>query len=515
MNANETTSKAEKATVGSRGSMVKTVLVTSVSALVVLALASALVLFEPLPALVDQGRSADSGARRISQLNLTTYCPSRMKVADAAGFGEVKPDEGDIASSVRYAAFGPVYSSTATGLDGRKPIRLQDTDPGDDDQVQTATGNADKNASLQTTRLLKASVGAGTAAATVSWATSGDLRGVQAASCTPAAFEHDFLLPATQKGWAQQLVVFNPSTKAASVNLEAYGTKAGGALSLNTRGTVTVKAGGEATYDLAAAAPDQAGLYVHLTGSDAPVCAVVRLTSMSGNEARGSDFASEAGPPAREAFLPGVEGGDQAQLLLMSRGRAHIQAFWVTASGPVKAKEANLPGGRVGVIGLGQAPDDAVGLKVEADGPVSATAELSRSGSGGQTDFAMLSPQPPLGVGALTLPDQARGRILLLNTTARTVSAKILGFDAKGTRAGSKTVKLDADQGLGIGMDELGAGAVIARLDDSDKALSWAVRVDVEAVSKADLAGLAIVTPQSLQPRTATVSAREDRSLAR
>ncbi|AKV56053.1 hypothetical protein AB656_01490 [Bifidobacterium actinocoloniiforme DSM 22766] len=491
------------------------VVTSALTALIIIALALALLLLRPPSALSDQGRVADIGSRQVSQLNLTDYCPARMSLADTTGFGEAKPDEGNIASASRYAAFGPVYASYARTVGSDDELKLNDADPSDDDQVQTASSPAGEGGSIQSTRLLKAVQGAGAASSMVSWATSGDLRGVQAASCLPTGFERSFLLPASQKGWSQQLVVYNPSTKAASVNLEAYGTSARGPLALNTRGVVTVKAGGDSVYDLAAAAPGQDALFVRLTGTDAPVAATVRLSAMSGTDALGSDFATDIGQESRQAVLPGVEGGDQPQLLLMSQGKAHIKASWVLSTGSTQAKEADLPGGRVAAIDMGQAPEGAVGLSLDADAPVLSAAKLTRQGQDGQSDFAMLAPASARKVSAIALPDQAVGSLALVNVSGRESSATLVGLDGAGKRTGSRSLNLNPGQGTIVSMADLGHGTALARLEDSNATLAWSARVGVDAVSQAGVTGLAVVGAQALEPQTLRVRAQQDRTLVR
>ncbi|BDR52879.1 hypothetical protein KIM372_07860 [Bombiscardovia nodaiensis] len=485
------------------------------TAVLIVALAAALLVCKPSDALVNQGRVADAGERTVSQLNLRTYCPARMALSDTTGYGEAKPSEGNIASAAQYTAFGPVFRSSVQAVSGKQEQQLTDQDGSDSYQLQVASGSADQSASLQATHLLQAVQGAGAAASVVSWASTGDLRGVQASSCLSPAVENSFLLPSTQRGWSQQLVVYNPASKATSLNLQAWGSKGTGRLALATSGRVTVQAESETVVDIAAAAPDQDGLFLTLTGSEVPVVALIRASDMSGTTPKGSDFILDAPAAQQESYLPGFTAADQARLLLLSQRQTRVKASWVTATGIHQAQETDLKAGQVTSVDLGKAPDGAVGLSLSADEPVYAAAQLSRQGEDEQEDFAWAQPVSPVATSAAALPHQAQGHLSMINTGGDQLTAHLQVYDAAGKHLSDEQVELDAHGAQDVELQELVPDGAIVRVEDDSKQLAWAMRVGVGDVRRADLAGLAVLAPTSLMPQTMKVQAQEDQGLVR
>lgn len=231
----------------------------------------------------------------VSPTQLETYCPARMTIADTEAYGdsEYQASNGNVASSVRYTAFGSVFRSSALTLgseDTSSATTLNKQDANDDDEIFVASGNVDDGAKLQDTRLLASSDGTGAVSSVMSWATDGDLKGVSAASCVAPALEQSFLVTGTQAGMTQQLVVANPSAKATSLTVKVWGADASGALALSTGSTLTVAANGETVMNLAAAAAKQDALYVTVSSDETPVAAIVRSIAMDGLTAKGSDL---------------------------------------------------------------------------------------------------------------------------------------------------------------------------------------------------------------------------------
>ncbi|BDR54462.1 hypothetical protein KIMH_05730 [Bombiscardovia apis] len=485
----------------------------ALTALIIIALSVAVMVFKPLSSTIDVGHLQDTGVRNVSQLNSTAYCPGRMALADTTAFGEVKPSEGNIASASRFVAFGPVYSSTVSALSGSGREQLADHDLDDDEPVQAWSGSADKGASLHRTQLLQAAQGAGAAGSVVSWASQGDLKGVQAASCLTASFEHSFLLPSTQQGWSQQLVVYNASTKATSVNIEAYGSKESGKLALATSGGMVVKATSEATFDIAAAAPEQDGILVRVSGTDAPVAAMVRVSAMAGTQSKGSDFAMNAGKSARHVALAGLEAGDQTRVLLAGQSKGKVRVSWAKPDGLHEAQTVNIDSQKVVSVDLGVAPDDVAGLQIEADTAVYAAAQATRSGDEDQADFAFITAVPATKVSAMVLPEHSVGRILLMNPGKSEARAHLYGFDGEGRYAANRQVDIQPGEGIGLDLDEIGKNVAIVRLEDDSKQLVWNMRVGTPDVSEANVAGLALLQPTSLMPQTLTVRAQPTQGL--
>ena len=185
-----------------------------------------------------------------------------MTLPDASAYGdsEYQPSEGDISSSTGFAAFGAVYRSQFGALGGSgDTTQLKDLDPTDTAKVIAASVDVDRTSLLFDTQLLESAAGVGASASVASWATKGDLRGLSATSCDVGALEQSFVLPDTQTGTTQQLVVANSSSKATVVDVRVWGTEQSGALALSTGSTLTVAANAESVLSLSAAQAGRRG----------------------------------------------------------------------------------------------------------------------------------------------------------------------------------------------------------------------------------------------------------------
>ena len=482
----------------------------AVSGVAIAALVAAMSVTRPVPSAVDAADGASSVSEQtVSQRLIETYCPARMTLADDSQYGDsaFRASEGDIASASRYAAFGAVYASTITTPDGETRGELSDADPTDESAVRVLSGDANSGALLQTTQLLASDDGNGVASSTASWASQGDLRGMAAVSCVGAAFSHSFLLPATQTGWTQRLVVANPSSKSTSVTVQVWGTSAAGRLRLAVSGTVAVASHGESTVDLAAAAAGQDALYATVSSAETPVNALVRVTSMNGLTPQGNDYVTDAAEASRTAVIPGVGGAAGVRVLLYGEQDGHASISWIGANGVSSASEADLTAQRVAVVDLGAPPAGATGVRVDSDVDVRAAALTSASGQGGQSDFAVLSAVAPMTVSAAAIPDQTDGVLNAVNVTDSPVTVSVDAFDASGKAVGSRNLALGAQAGASVALGEFGAGAAVVRVRDAASAVSWNVSLHRAQLDAAQVAGLAAVTPGALTPLSARVRA--------
>lgn len=507
---NRTTQTAKKVNIRNTAS-------GALSALLIVCFLAALLFLKPPASTLAIGKTRDTESHTVSQLNFTSYCPSRMTLADEHGFGEAKPDEGDISASGVYNAFGPVFMSTTSSLNGDHQEQLKNYAFEDDEQVQVRTQDIDQESSIQRTQLLDSVKGAGTASSIVSWATRGDLSGVQAASCQTASLEHKFLLPATHKGWSQQLVLYNPSNKPTKVSIKAYGTQSEGALPLATRSSVVINANGENIFDVSAALPDQDGLFVMVEGSDAPVAALVRANSMSGTEAQGSDFITETDIASKQVSLAGIEERDQVSVLIMSDKESHSQLSWVTKTGTSEIRGFDAKAQKVTRINVGEAPKDVIGLSIKSDNPVYATAQLTRSSSHDshkQSDFAMVSETASVEVSAVSLPEHTKGQAYMVNPGEDDAKYRLTGFNQQGKHVGVQRGELLHSEAKNIDFAQIGPDVSMVRLEVLSGRMTWNVRVNVPAVSQTGNEGLALLRPTSLMPRKMSVMVQQQPGFA-
>lgn len=483
---------------------------------VIVALFAALLVARPADGLADgTGRDGLADAHDVSQLQSDSYCPARMSLADTGTYGdsEFQASAGDIASSARYAAFGSVFRSTVGTLSEADGTALAADSGGDVASVMTASGSVDDGSTLLSTRLLDSQDGTGAIGAQAAWATTGDLRGVSAATCVAPALEHVFVIGATTTGTTQQLVIANPSSKATSLSVEAWG--ADGRVTLSTGETVTVPGQGETVVDISAAAPDQQGLAVRVTSRQTPVAAVVRTVKADGLTSKGSDFALPSSEPAATSIMPSVRAGDRVQVVAYGDAATDTTLAWVMADGLEPIGRHRIEAGAVAIIDVGEAPEGALALASTAQDPIRLSAELTRSGDGQQADFALVGAQTASATSAVTIPDHMDGTLTVVNAGTAQADGTLTGYDADGRRTGRHTVTLGANAAVSLEPDVAGEGAVTFTLESGDGSLVWGVRLASAQVDDADLAGLAALPPTALAATTERIWSSQNPAIVR
>ncbi|SCB72619.1 hypothetical protein GA0061078_0198 [Bifidobacterium bohemicum] len=472
----------------------------------------------PLPAgLVDKPKGdAAATRRRVDQTQLMYYCPSRMALSDKGQYGdkEFRASEGNQASAGRYAAFGSVYKATVGPLQGENASgaqTLQGNDTTEEATVKMLSTSADVSKAFDV-RLLAAKSGTGAVGTTASWATRGDLTGLSAASCAAPSARQIFLTGPTTEGNTQQLLVANPSAKAASLNIRVWGSKQGESIPLSTGSTLNVKAYGEASMELSSAAPDQDGLYVEVIGKQVPVAAIIRSVKASGLTALGSDFSESLPKPAGRILIPGVKAGDAVTMIARADKTTEATFSWVNSNGVVEADRRGLKAGKVTTVNLSKAPDDAIGIEVQASSPISASALTNVSDDGGRMDFAYAVQGAAFGRSALTLPDKTEGELTMLNSSDAATRVQINGYDAQGASAGVKEYTLPAHGGVRLQAAELHESAVAFTVS-CDQSVVWSARLSQHDLDDASIPGVAYVSSSALEPSNAQILVRADRSI--
>ena len=462
----------------------------------------------PMPQwLVDSASGSGSTAYHIVQRRLQFYCPAAMTLPDSSDWGDsdYRISVGNLSTSSRFAAFGSAYASSVTTFDSSgETAQLKSSSSLSGSRAMTYT---DRNGQsrLFDTSLLKAGVGSGQTGAVASRASTGDLRGVSAATCVSPAVSQSFLLPASSTGTSQLLVLANPSSKTASVSVRIHGTTSSGALSLSTSGTVTVPANGEATMNLSAAAGGQDGLYVSVSSSSVSIGAVVRAVVMDGLTPKGSDFAVPAGRATTSNLIPGVAEGDHVFVYSYGGRSANASLSWVTEDGLSPIDTHRTRGGRVSVFDVGAAPAKAHGLLVSSDAALIAGVRSVRSGDDGQEDFALLPAVTPEESSAAVLPEDVDSSLILANASDTESHARITFVADDGQSESEQRITLKANSAVTV--DGEGLAALVS---DTDGNVSWAVRLTGDGDG---LAGLSALTPTALAVREETVRSTADASL--
>lgn len=482
------------------------------SIVLVVAFAGAAVLLGPPPAWVDGASGSTARTNTVSRRDVLAFCPARMSLSESDKIGDeqFRASEGDLKSAARYTAFGPVFASKVDTLSGGNPLVLGDQDPLDGEQVMVAGGDVDQGATIQTTSLLKAEPGAGSAASIASWATKGDMTGVQALTCPGAAMTSSFLLPATKRGWTQKLMAYNPSSKPTVVTVTLWGSKEAGRIASGTHSSVTLEPGGQSQLDVAAAAPGQDAVFMVVSSSQAPVATAVCVQAMDGLKPLGSDYVSTASEPSKQAVIPGLRATDKTTLIVYGNKASTVKAYWLGDDGRQEAAEAKIMSGQVTLPDLGQAPKGTRALQVESDDPVRVAAWVRRDGEGGQADFSVIQAQPLLPVtqgpsSVIPLPGAVSSELTLVNAEGGEAGARLTAFDDQGKKLAQKDLEVKEGTALAVSMDDLSDGAAAITLGVTQGRLAWNARLGSRDVDRASVAGLAHIAPGSLRPSTLAV----------
>ncbi|KJY49607.1 DUF5719 family protein [Bifidobacterium kimbladii] len=498
----------------SKGSLVAAL----VTAPLVAVLIAVLTVWTPPASLADGAQGSAVVATRVSQREAASYCPARMTVADEdkVGDDQFKASEGDLSARVTAAAFGAIGSASLTPLAGGRRTIMTDPDPVDGQKTMAASLDPGTSATAFDSRMLKSQPGTGAAVGMVSWATKGDLRGIQALACPRAAMDADFLLPATGRGATQRLVAYNPSSKATVISLEIQGSHSSGNLSLETGNTMTVAPGGYASYDLSAAAPGQQAIYVRARSSQAPVAMSVSVNVMAGLNPRGSDQATALAAPGHDLVIPGLRGADQATLLLQGSKATAVELSWMDEDGRESLRRVDLQGSRATAVDLGGVPDGKLALQVHADQPVRAVLQVTGQGSQdqSQSDLALIPAGAAAASSALTISQPAQAALTLVNPSTDPIKAELVGFDEKGKKLDERSLTVEPGRAHELSARDLGDQVAAVRLNEDSghdsSRLIWNARLSVDAVNQAGLAGLAVMAPDGLMPATTLIRSGPD-----
>ena len=498
----------------SKGSLVAAL----VTAPLVAALIAVLVVWTPPAFLADGAQGSAFVASRVSQREVAAYCPARMTVADEdkVGDDQFKASEGDLSARVTAAAFGSIGSASLTPLGGGRRTVMTDPDLLDGQKTMAASLDPGASATAFDSRMLKSQPGTGAAVGMVSWATKGDLRGIQASACPRAVMDADFLLPATGRGSTQRLVAYNPSSKATVISLEIQGSHSSGNLSLETGNTMTVAPGGHASYDLSAAAPGQQAIYVRARSSQAPVAMSVSVNVMAGLDPRGSDQVTALPAPGHDLVIPGLRGADQATLLLQGSKVTAVELSWMDEDGRESMRRVDLQGSRATAVDLGGVPDGKLALQVHADQPVRAVLQVTGQGSQdqSQSDLALIPAGTAAASSALTISQPAQAALTLVNPSTEPIKAELVGFDEKGKKLDERSLTVDPGRAHELSAHDLGDQVAAVRLNEDSghgsSRLIWNARLSVDAVNQAGLAGLAVMAPDGLMPATTLIRSGPD-----
>lgn len=466
-------------------------------------------------------------AAQVSRTQQRSYCPQRMALADTASYGDsaFQVSEGNVTSQGLVAAAGSVESAALGDVAGTRSTPLQSTADG---SLQVASASLDSNSLIASAKLADSADGTGMFGSVASWATQGDLEGLSATQCVATATQQRLVVPSTQTGWTQQLVVANPGTTAVAVDLTVWGTSQQGALSLATDATVAVPAQGETTVNLSAAANAQRGLVVDLDSHAVPVAAIVRSVSMDGLNPNGSDYVTASAPASTVQVVPTVASLGDVTLTLFSMDDTTVDVSWLTKDGSKQAQQVKVYSQQVTLADLGSVPDGAYALEATSDSEITAQAMGVRDG-GQQSDFAVSGSQESARVFGVALPGSLTATLVLSNASDGDVAASLTAYDASGKQVGASKMSVKAGGAAAVDPSKLGGGAVMVVVSEASEAegspstgedsggaargLHVAASVSQPDVSAASLQGIAVIEGTSLDAATSLVTASRDQRI--
>ncbi|BDZ42852.1 hypothetical protein GCM10025865_21510 [Paraoerskovia sediminicola] len=353
-------------------------------------------------------------------------CPpgARLTDGEAVGDGEFDSAPVDTASSGRAAVVGPFAEATFAGLDGKDEVALDGT--GGDDEPGAVVASRDGEAPMALRADPDADAGVRSTAAVRSITTSGDLRGLAAASCSAPSISQWLVGGSTELGSSSRLVLQNAGTTPANVRMTVYGPA--GVATVIGSDRFVVPPGDQVETLVESGAPEQKRLVVHLESEGGLVSGSIQHSTVSGIVAHGVDLVGPGAAPSTRLAVPGVlstgeaVGDDDAPVLrLLAPGgvqdaadadagtgsgtgadagtdggedaqpgndeaapgsvTATITAFGSDGAVTVRgAEEVSLDEGSVLDVDLGGLPADTYTIVVDADAPVVAGAMLRRSG---------------------------------------------------------------------------------------------------------------------------------------
>lgn len=310
------------------------------------------------------------------------------------------PDEADATSLINTMSLGSEDSTPAPAL--LETLLAQD-DASASETVELSGSGAVHNGSLTTdgpaafTATTRAD-GAQTPLVTgvrFGSATAGDLRGIAATPCIPAAAEQWLLGGQTEAGASAKLELMNPSDTAATVRLEIWG--AVGPIDPVGSKSVLVPPGEHRSILLEGLAPGERRIAVRVQSSGARIGAVIQDVRTLGLQPAGVDYVAPSAPLSTEVSVPGIEikDADESLLRLLIPGDdpGLVNIKLMGPDGEVAAEdlmEIQVPGGAVTDVSLRGVPEGSYTAVVESDVPITASGFVGTGEEDVERDIAWM-----------------------------------------------------------------------------------------------------------------------------
>ncbi len=335
-------------------------------------------------------------------------------------------------------------------------------------------------------------------------ARSGDLRGLATASCGVAGTDTWLVGGGTVPGRRARLLLANPSTAPAVVDVTVYGPK--GLVQAPAGTGVVVPPGGQKALFVDALAPGLTAIAVRVQARTGRIVALLHDSLLRGSTPGGTDDVQPAADPATRQVVPGIAvstpapgPGQSAGTLPSDPSAAGASAVRVAVPGSTAAVvrvhllgpdgEVDLPGGGVATvdgrsvadIAVTGVPDGVYAAVIESDTPVVAGALVGRLSTSAQPEAGAQPPPAELAWAAaaravssptvLALPalpssaEKGGGNAvavqLSLAAAGRAGSVEVSEIAADGTVGAPSTVAVPAAHAVTVGVGALAAGVMV------------------------------------------------------
>ncbi len=272
-----------------------------------------------------------------------------------------------------------------------------------------------------------------------SQATSGSLRGLMAAPCTPPSTEHWFVGVGASADHRTELILTNPDDGQAEVDLRFYGQT--GVVVVPGSPGLIIDGRSSRTVTLESLVEVEGPLTVAVRASEGRVSAMALDRRSRTVEPAGADWQSSSVAPTTSMVVPGVpEGAGARDLVVVNPGteRAEVRVEVLGIEGPfapIGAETLVIPPETSASVGLTPGLAEQSGsIRLISTQPVTAAVHSVSSVDGARPDIAVqpaVAPVSRTGVVALAVAAGADSELTLSNggETEAQVSFEVLSYD--------------------------------------------------------------------------------------
>lgn len=265
-----------------------------------------------------------------------------------------------------------------------------------------------------------------------------DQRGLSTASCGPAAREHWFVGGSGLVGKRGRLVLANPTSVAAVVDVELW-DEAGPIDAPATQG-IGVPARSQHVLLVDALAPESERVGLRVSTTQGRVSAALEVRETDETTPLGISYIPAAVAPQNTVVIPGVPGHGNRVLRILAPGEvdAIVSVRLFGPNGPytpVDTEVATVPSGSVHEVPLEGIGDEPVAIELESDEPITASVRVVDDPDDGLPDVAFTAATSPLKGATTALLGRASDGfdttlfVSSVTQTAGRVTIKTLGED--------------------------------------------------------------------------------------